>query len=106
MLGDALTVAIDRARASFEEKPISWALAALVVVGLYGIHTLGQERTALCDLIQQPLEWSAPALPKASDGSFDADAFIKLRGEVWRWQDSNRKQIERICAEPELTDGI
>ena len=56
MLGDALTVAIDRARASFEEKPISWALAALVVVGLYGIHTLGQERTALCDLIQQPLE--------------------------------------------------
>jgi hypothetical protein len=105
-----------RIKALFAKNPVAWILAALLIGGLYGNYTLGQTRTKLCDLIPEPLEWSTGAgLPMASDGSFDADAWMKqfvqeskqlatedsLKGEVWRWQEANREQIDKICAEPE-----
>ena len=111
-----LTEAMDWTKALFARNPLAWILAALLIIGLYGRYTLGQSRTKLCDLIQEPLEWSAGGgMPIATDGSINTDALIKqlaqertqlanedsLQGELWRWQKANRKQIEKICAEPE-----
>jgi len=59
-------------------------------------------------------------MPIATDGSINTDALIKqlaqertqlanedsLQGELWRWQKANRKQIEKICAEPEMAARI
>jgi hypothetical protein len=110
-----LTAAIARIKVLFAKNPLAWILAALLIIGMYGRYSLGQNLTKLCDLAQEALEWSPGGeTPVASDGSIDVDALIKqidkersqlptedsLRGEVWRWQDANGKQIEEICAEP------
>ena len=89
--------AMVRTKALLARNPVAWIPAALLIIGLYGRYTLGQSRTKLCDLIQEPLEW--PAGPVASDSSIDADAEESLQDQLWRWQHANRKQIEKICAE-------
>jgi hypothetical protein len=61
--------AMVRTKALLARNPVAWILAALLIIGLYGRYTLGQSRTKLCDLIQEPLEW--PAGPVASDSSID-----------------------------------
>jgi hypothetical protein len=111
--------AMVRTKTLFAKNPVAWMLAALLILGLYGRYTLGEDRTALCDLIQEPLEWSAgKEVPAASDGSIDVDAIIKqvvqqrtqlatedsLQGDLWRWQHTNREQIEKICAEREADE--
>jgi hypothetical protein len=68
---------------AFARHTLALILAVLVVIGFYG--GLGQDRTTLCGLKDEPLEWS-------------------LQGMAWRWQHSNQEQIE-ICAEREADDG-
>lgn len=104
--------AMARIKAFLAKYPAACILAALLLIGLYGRYTLGQDRTTLCHLIGEPLEWSAGAeIPVARDGSIDADALAQertqlateesLRGDLWRWQHAYRDRIEEICAEAE-----
>lgn len=93
-------------------NPLAWLLAALLVVAVYGNYTVGHQLTTVCDLMSEPLEWHVGGA--GLDGDLDAvmkevDQLSKegsLRGDLYRWQTSSGRQIERICSGREADNDL
>lgn len=95
---------IEKLKVHLRENPLVWMLGAALVVALHGGYQNGRRLTEVCGLVADPMEWSSVKsanLHNTVEELNRLETEESLAGDVWRWQKTNGRQIEEICAERE-----